>query len=52
MSETAANVVMCEECDKHAAEIVAEDGRKLCGGCRLKGLSLKDPQGDETDADA
>jgi|GEM_PF-4133925 len=35
MAEDKADLVICEACGKHVAEVVAEDGRGLCSLCQL-----------------
>jgi len=52
MSENAAEVVMCEGCGRRAAEIVADDGRDLCGECYLEEGSDKTPRKAKTKPDA
>ena len=39
MTETAATVVICDACKSRVAEIVADDGRKLCSKCHLVTLN-------------
>jgi hypothetical protein len=45
------NVVMCEACKERVAEIISEDGHKLCSACHLQGVGAKTPRDRKADPD-